>query len=100
MFAIIETGGKQYKVAPDMLVKVEKLEVEAGKTIEFDALLTEVEGKVTVGNPTTGVKVKAEVLGNGKAKKIVVYKYKAKKNVRRKMGHRQPFTLLKVVSIG
>jgi len=100
MFAIIETGGKQYKVTNDLIVAVEKLDAEIGTKIEFDALMTEVDGKVQVGTPTTGVKVVAEVVRHGKGVKIIVFRYKPKKRVRVKKGHRQPFTELKILSIG
>ncbi len=101
MFAVIKTGGKQYKVTADQIIKVEKLEAEVGSEVEFDALLTEKDGVVTVGCPIVeGVKVKAEVVSQGKADKVLVYKYKAKKRVRRAQGHRQPFTALKIKSVG
>ena len=100
MFAIIETGGKQYKVTKDLLVKVEKLELEVGAKVEFDALMVEIDGKVQVGTPNTGVKVVAEVTRQGRGDKLVVFRYKPKKRIRRKLGHRQPFTELKIVSIG
>lgn len=100
MFAVIETGGKQYKVTNDLLVKVEKLDAEVGSKVEFNALMAEVDGKVTVGTPETKIKVVAEVVRQGRAPKIVVFKYKPKKRERRKLGHRQPFTELKIVSIG
>ena len=100
MFAIIETGGKQYKVATDELVKVEKLDAEIGSKVEFNALMAEIDGKVTVGNPESNIKVVAEVTRQGRLPKITVFKYKPKKRERRKIGHRQPFTELKIVSIG
>lgn len=102
MFAIVETGGKQYKVEPNKFFYAEKLDVEVGATVELPCLLVSTDdGKVQVGNPyVKGVKVKATVLENGKEDKIVVFKYKAKKNERKKQGHRQPYTKLKVVSIG
>ena len=100
MFAIIQTGGKQYKVFVGDVVKVEKLELEVGSKIDFDVLLTSDNGTVVAGNPVVnGVKCVAEVVEHGKGDKIVVYKYKAKKNYRRKQGHRQPFTALKIVSV-
>ncbi len=100
MFAIIETGGKQYKVTKDLLVRVEKLDAEIGAKVEFDALMVENDGKLKVGTPNTGVKVVAEVVRQGRGDKLVVFRYKPKKRVRRKLGHRQPFTELKIVSIG
>ena len=100
MFAIIETGGKQYKVTKDLIFKVEKLELEVGAKVEFDALMVEIDGKVQVGTPNTGVKVVAEVTRQGRGDKLVVFRYKPKKRIRRKLGHRQPFTELKIVSIG
>ncbi len=100
MFAIIETGGKQYKVQVGDLVCVEKLENEVGSTLEFNALMLEKDGKVTAGTPfVKNVKIKAEVVEHGKGDKIVVYKYKAKKNVRSKQGHRQPYTKVKITEI-
>ncbi|MFI3166561.1 MAG: 50S ribosomal protein L21 [Bacillota bacterium] len=100
MFAVIQTGGKQYKVAESDYIKVEKLNEEVGTTIELPVLMYTTEEGTTIGAPVVeGVTVKCEVLRQDKAKKIIVYKYKAKKNVRKKRGHRQSYTLLKVVSI-
>ena len=98
MYAIIQTGGKQYKVEKDLKLKVEKLDVESG-TVKLDVLMIVDGDKVTVGNPIAGAYAEAEVLGSGKGDKIIVYKYKAKKNERRRQGHRQPYTLIKVNSI-
>ncbi len=101
MFAIIQTGGKQYKVAENDEILVEKLDQEIGKNIEFDALFVNDNGKIKTGTPVVkGVKVVAEVVEHGKGEKILVYKYKAKKNVRSRQGHRQPWTKLKIVKIG
>ncbi len=101
MYAVIETGGKQYKVSENQIVFVEKLDLEIGKKIDFDALLVEKDGEVKIGAPfVQGVKVKGEVVEHGKGDKLVVFKYKAKKNYRRKYGHRQPFTKIKIMSIG
>lgn len=101
MFAIIQTGGKQYKVAENDEVLVEKLDQEIGKNIEFDALFVNDNGKIKTGTPVVkGVKVVAEVVEHGKGEKILVYKYKAKKNERSRQGHRQPWTKLKIVKIG
>lgn len=101
MFAIIETGGKQYKVKAGDEVLVEKLDAEVGQTVEFDALYVENEGQISVGTPVVeGVKVKAEVVEHGKGKKIVVFKYKPKKRQKTKQGHRQPYTKLRITNIG
>ena len=100
MFAIIQTGGKQYKVSEGDVVKVEKLELEVGSKVNFDVLLTSENGKIVAGNPVVkNVTCTAEVVEHGKGDKIVVYKYKAKKNYRRKQGHRQPYTAVKIVEI-
>lgn len=101
MYAVVEIGGKQHKVEAGKYFFVEKLDKAVGEQVEFDALLTSDGKKVSVGNPTVkNVKVVCEVLEHGKDDKIVVFKYKAKKNERKKQGHRQPFTKLMVVSIG
>lgn len=94
MYAIIETGGKQYKVQEGDVLFIEKLNVEAGEAVEFDRVLAVSNGEeLTVGAPVVeGAKVEATVEKNGKAKKIIVYKYKAKKDYRKKQGHRQPYT--------
>ncbi len=101
MHAVIETGGKQYRVAEGDEVFIEKLAVEAGETVTFDKVLAVIDGeKATFGTPTVaGASVSAEVVKNGKGKKIYVFKYKAKKNYRRKTGHRQPYTKVKIAKI-
>ena len=101
MYAIIETGGKQFKVAKDDVLRVELLDAEVGSTIELDQVLAVGEGAdLKIGNPTVeGAKVSANVLELGKAKKVVVFLYKPKKNIRKKNGHRQPFTKLQIVEI-
>lgn len=99
MYAVIVSGGKQYKVAEGDVIEVEKLALEVGAKVELPVLLT-VDGDNVVAGGDVKVKATAEVLAQGKDKKVVVFKYKAKKNVRRKLGHRQPFTKLKIVSIG
>ena len=100
MFAVIQTGGKQYKVQVGDVINVEKLERQVGDKVEFEVLLTSNEGKVVCGTPfVKGVVCTAEVVAQGKGDKIVVYKYKPKKNVRRKQGHRQPFTSVKILEI-
>ena len=94
MHAIIETGGKQYKVAEGDTLFIEKLSVEAGEAVTFDKVLAVIDGdKITVGTPVVeGAKVDASVVKNGKGKKVIVFKYKPKKGYSRKQGHRQPYT--------
>ena len=101
MYAIIESCGKQYKVAEGDVVFFEKLNAEEGKKVTFDnVILVSDEGKVQVGNPyVKGVKVEGKVVSHGKGKKIIVFKMKAKKNYRRKQGHRQPYTKVEITSI-
>jgi len=101
MYAIIETGGKQYKVHEGDVVFVEKLNAEEGDAVNFDkVLLMSTDSGVTPGKPfVEGAKVEGTVLAQGKAKKIVVFKYKAKKNIRKKQGHRQPFTKVQINKI-
>ena len=101
MYAVIEACGKQYKVTKGDVVFFEKLEAEEGKKITFDkVVLLSNEGKIEVGAPyVKGIKVEGKVVAHGKGKKIVVFKYKAKKNYRRKQGHRQPYTKLVVKKI-
>jgi large subunit ribosomal protein L21 len=100
MYAIIETGGKQYKVEQGDVIYIEKLDNEAGSTVEFDKVLAVGGDTMTVGNPiVSGAKVLGTVLSQGKSKKIVVFKYKAKKNERKKQGHRQPFTSVKILEV-
>ncbi len=100
MFAIIETGGKQYKVSEGDIIYVEKLDVEEGATYTFDKVLA-VSGAdgFVVGKPTVEAKVTANVVKNGKSKKIHILRYKSKKNEKKKIGHRQPYTKLQIVSI-
>ncbi len=101
MYAIIETGGKQYKVSEGDIITVEKLDVEAGSNYDFTEVLCVADGeKVDFGAPyISGVKVSASVIGDGKAKKVIIYKYKSKKTFHKKKGHRQPFTKLKIEKI-
>jgi large subunit ribosomal protein L21 len=101
MYAVIETGGKQYKVQEGDVVFVEKLDAEDGATVTFDKVLAvSNEGNVTFGKPLVdNASVSAKVLGQGKNKKIIVFKYKPKKGYRRKAGHRQPFTKLQIEKI-
>lgn len=101
MYAIIETGGKQYRVTEGDTIFVEKLDVAEGEQITLDkVLLVSGENGVKVGAPTVaGAKVTAKVTEHGKGKKIIVFKYKPKKNYRKKTGHRQPFTKLTIEKI-
>ena len=101
MYAIIESCGKQYKVSEGDVVFFEKLDAEEGKKVTFDkVVLVSEDGKVQVGNPyVKSVKVEGKVVSHGKAKKILVYKMKPKKNYRRMQGHRQPYTKVEITSI-
>ena len=98
MYAVIETGGKQYPVQEGDLVKVEKLDANEGDAVTFDkVLLVARDGEINVGKPyVNDAKVEAKVLKQAKAKKVIVYKFKAKKNERKKKGHRQPYTLVEI----
>lgn len=101
MYAIVLTGGKQYKVEAGRYFKAEKVDAEVGSKVELDCLLISDEnGNVEVGNPTTGKKAVCEVLEHGKEDKVIAFRYKAKKNERKRQGHRQPYSKLKVISIG
>ena len=101
MYAVIESCGKQYKVAEGDVVFFEKLDAEEGKKVTFDkVILVSEDGKVQVGAPyVKGVKVEGKVVSHGKGKKIIVFKMKAKKNYRRKQGHRQPYTKVEITTI-
>ncbi len=101
IYAIIETGGKQYKVTPGQTLDVERLDVAEGKTVELDRVLLIADGdKVRVGTPTVdGAKVVATSQGEGKGKKIIVFKYKPKVRYRKKTGHRQLYTRLVIDKI-
>ena len=101
MYAIIESCGRQYKVAEGDIVFFEKLDAEEGKKVTFDnVVLVSDDKKVEVGAPyVKGVKVEGKVVSHGKGEKILVYKYKAKKNYRRTQGHRQPYTKVEITKI-
>jgi large subunit ribosomal protein L21 len=101
MYAIIETGGKQYRVQEGEIIHVEKVDVEPGQSFEVDKILAVGgDGDFKIGTPVVqGAKVTLKVLSQDKAKKIIVFKYKAKKNYRRKQGHRQPYTKVVVEQI-
>jgi large subunit ribosomal protein L21 len=102
MYAIIETGGKQYRVQEGDVITVEKLNVEAGKKVEFDKVLVmNNDADLKIGAPyVEGAKVFGNVLENGKAKKVIIFKYKAKKDERKKQGHRQPYSMVEITGIG
>jgi large subunit ribosomal protein L21 len=100
MYAVIETGGKQIRVEQGQVIFVEKLDVNEGDTVTFDKVLLVGGEDVKVGSPTVaGATVTAKVEKQGRAKKIIVFKYKAKKNNRKKQGHRQPYTKLVIETI-
>ena len=101
MYAIIEACGKQYKVAEGDVVFFEKLDTEVGKKVTFDkVVLVSDDKKVQIGSPyVKGIKVEGKVVSHGKGKKILVFKYKAKKNYRRTQGHRQPYTKVEITNI-
>lgn len=101
MYAVIETGGKQYRVQEGEILTVEKLSAEVGETVEFDQILAvKTDDVFKLGSPlVVGAKVQAKVLEQGKDKKVIVYKYKPKKNYHKKQGHRQPFTRIKIEKI-
>ena len=101
MYAVIETGGKQYQVSEGDEIFIEKLPVEADAAVSFDKVIAiGAESGLTVGTPyVAGATVEAKVLKNGKAKKVTVFTYKPKKSSKRKMGHRQPYSKIKIEAI-
>ena len=100
MYAIIATGGKQYKVAEGDIITIEKLGVEAGETVTFDQVLAVNDGSMKVGTPTVAnATVTASVVKEGRGKKVIVYKYKRKSGYHKKNGHRQSFTEVKIEKI-
>lgn len=101
VYAIIQTGGKQYRVQQGDVIYVEKLDVQDGAEIQFEVLLLGKDDGVQVGKPLVdGAKVTGKLVSQVKGKKIVVYKYKAKKNERKKQGHRQPYSKVEITQIG
>ena len=101
MYAIIATGGKQYRVSEGDVIYIEKIDAQVDSTVSFDVLLIGNDGDVKIGTPVVeGVKVEGKVVGQIRGEKIVVYKYKSKKNYRRKQGHRQPYTKVEITKIG
>ncbi len=100
MYAVIETGGKQYRVSEGDVIRVEKLKAEPGDTVTFDQVLAVSDDELKVGSPLVeGASVSASVIRQGKGKKIIVYKYKPKKGYHKKNGHRQLYTQVKIDSI-
>lgn len=100
MYAIIATGGKQYKVSEGDVIRVEKLGAAEGETYVFDQVLAVSDGELTVGTPVVeGAKVTGTVLGDGRSRKVIVYKYKRKTGYHKKNGHRQAYTAVKIDSI-
>ena len=99
MYAIIATGGKQYKVAEGDIIKVEKLNAEAGYEVKFDVIAINNDKDMLCGEAVANSSVTASVIGDGKAKKVVVYKYKRKTGYHKKNGHRQPFTQVEIKAI-
>ena len=101
MYAIIATGGKQYRVSEGDVIYIEKIDAQVDSTVSFDVLLVGNEGDVKIGTPIVeGAKVEGKVVGQVRGEKIVVFKYKSKKNYRRKQGHRQPYTKVEITKIG
>ena len=100
MYAIFDNGGKQYKACIGDLVKLEKLSGKVGDSVEFPVVLVSDDKGVQVAKEVAGLTVKAEIVSEGKDKKIIVFKYKPKKNERKKQGHRQPYSMVKITGIG
>ena len=100
MYAIIAAGGRQYRVSQGDVIYIDKVNQEADSKISFDVLMTGDEGEVKVGDPILkGAKVEGKVLAQVKGEKITVYKYKSKKDTKRKIGHRQPYTKVEITAI-
>lgn len=100
MYAIIATGGKQYKVSKGDIVTIEKLDLEIGAEVSFEVLMISGDAGVEIGKPiVAGKKVSAKVVQHGKGEKVVIFKYKPKKDYRKSQGHRQPFTKVQIVGI-
>ena len=101
MYAVILTGGKQYRVSQGDVIYVEKLDQEADSKVSFDVLMLGSDDSVEVGTPLlVGARVEGKVLGQVKGEKIVIYKYKSKKNYHRKAGHRQNYTKVEITAVG
>jgi len=100
MYAVIKSGDKQYKVTKGQIVEVELLKAKAGEEVKFDVLMTGEGAEIKVGNPVLeSASVKGKVLGEIKADKVVAYRYAAKKNIRKKQGHRQAYTRVQITDI-
>ncbi len=99
MYAVIATGGKQYKVSEGDVIRVEKLDVETGSAVTFDQVLAVSDGSLKVGADVAGATVSATVMEQGKGKKVIVYKYKRKTGYHKKQGHRQLYTKVKIDKI-
>ena len=99
MYAIIATGGKQYKVSEGDVIRVEKLDAETGSTVTFDRVIAVSDGTLKVGEDAAKASVSATVMGQGKGKKVIVYKYKRKTGYHKKNGHRQAYTQVKIDKI-
>ena len=100
MYAVIESGGKQYRVSPGDVVKLEKIDVPVGEEVVFEQVLLVKNDQTIIGNPlVAGAKVLGEVIKQGKGKKIIVFKYKRRKGYRKKRGHRQLYTAVKIKEI-
>ena len=100
MYAVIKTGGKQYRVQEGDVITVEKIKAEVGETVTFNTLLISAEGEVKVGAPYLNEVVTGTVVEHGKGQKVIIFKYKAKKDYRKKQGHRQPYTMVKIEALG
>ncbi len=101
MYAVIVSGGKQYRVSQGDVIYVEKLNQEVDSKVNFDVLMLGSEDNVEVGTPTlAGAKVEGKILGQVKGEKIIIFKYKSKKNYHRRAGHRQAYTKVEITSIG
>ena len=100
MYAVIEAGGKQYRVQEGDVITVEKIKAEVGEAVTFNTLLISAEGEVKVGSPYLNEVVTGTVVEHGKGEKVIIFKYKAKKDYRKKQGHRQPYTMVKIEALG
>ena len=101
MYAIIETGGKQYQVKKGDVITIEKIDAEVGKKVVFDhVLVLNTEEGIKVGTPYVGVSVTGKVLEHGKGDKVIIFRYKPKKDIRKKQGHRQPYTMVEITELG